>query len=44
MPSVKRQAADDKIERALEALTKSITGRIGKGNQLETVIPGLALW
>ena len=42
--SVKGQVADNKIEFALEELTKSITGRIDKADQLETVIPGLALW
>ena len=43
MPVI-RQLFDNKIEFALEALTKSIAGRIDKGDQIETVIPGLAIW
>lgn len=43
-PSVKRPVEDMPIEGALEALTKSIAKWTDQGDQLETAIPGLALW
>ena len=42
--SLKQQVGDAKIEGALEALAKSIAQWTEKGDQLETAIPGLALW
>lgn len=43
-PSVKRPVEDMPIEGALEALTKSIAKWTDQSDQLETAIPGLALW
>jgi len=43
-PSVKRPVEDMPIEGALEALTKSIANWTDQSDQLETAIPGLALW
>jgi AraC-like DNA-binding protein len=42
--SVKQPVEDMQIEGALEALAKSIAKWTDTGDQLETAIPGLALW
>jgi AraC-like DNA-binding protein len=42
--SVAQPVDDRSVEGALEALAKSIARWTGKGDQLETAIPGLALW